>query len=369
MTTSIRNFSALFVVIGVSLGGVGCGVGGVPGGADGNADKPVGEPNNTFAQAIAAIFEADVANLQGTIENTSDVDVYSLGPMLPGDRIFIQVDAQTSGLDAAIALFDKHGRLFTENDDRNLAGNDLNPQVNRAVRWGSNPYYVAIAAAPFNLTTGSYQMTVTVSRGGPVPPKEQAVFFLDFDGGTVSISGENIGNIPPFDTGDIDSDYDGMTAAVQTAIVDRFMDAFDGVDVVTVTSDQGEAAAGPAFSRILFGGFDATKFGISEAVDPFNEDDSDDAIIFTETFTPSLFGRTLSANELGTAIGNVAAHEGGHLLGLNHVADITALMDTTGGPDTLLVNQLFKDTPLDDSIFPIGSQDGWLLLKQIVGLE
>lgn len=336
---------------------------------DGNTDKPIGEPNNTFAQAIVAIFgDGGQAGFEGTVESTGDVDVYDLGAMAAGDRITVQVSAQSSGLDAAIALFDKDGRLFVENDDRDLASNDLNPEVDESVRLASDQYFLAIAASPFNLTTGSYTITVTVTRGGPVPAAAQAVFFLDFDGGTISIPGESIGTINPFDTGDISSDYAGMTGAVKTVIVARFKAAFSGLDVVTVTSDQGEGVAGPTFSRILFGGFDASKFGISQDVDLFNSDPGDAAVIFTETFSPSLFGRTLSTSELGTAIGNVAAHEGGHLLGLNHVADITALMDTTGGPDTLLVNQLFKNGTLDETIFPIGTQDAWLLLRLIVGV-
>jgi hypothetical protein len=68
------------------------------------------------------------------------------------------------------------------------------------------------------------------------------------------------------------------------------------------------------------------------------------------------------------AIGNIVAHEAGHLLGLNHVTDPTALMDGVSPADTFVSDQDFKVAPLSDDILPIGNQDAPLLLSEIVGL-
>jgi hypothetical protein len=120
-------------------------------------------------------------------------------------------------------------------------------------------------------------------------------------------------------------------------------------------------------SRIYFGGFDAQAFGIAENVDVYNADLCDDAIIFTESFSTRVFSFAPTAEEMGTAIGNVACHEAGHLLGLNHVDDDRALMDDQSAADAFLDDQEFMEAPLSGDIMRIGTQDAALLLVETVG--
>lgn len=195
----------------------------------------------------------------------------------------------------------------------------------------------------------------------------QQVFLLDFDGATVDIPGDQIYNIPAFDAAEIDEAYAGETDALKQLIIEVFVARFGDLNLLLFTTDDEDAAPEP-FTRIVFGGLNPTIFGIAQDIDPYNAVPSDEAIVFANTFNPGVFGKVLSVEELGNAIGQVAAHEAGHTLGLYHVADITDLMDTVGGPSTLLPVQTFKSSVLDKTVFPIGNQDSLLLLDETLGV-
>jgi hypothetical protein len=326
------------------------------------------EPNDTFDQAQTVTFDDSGAlHITGRISTSSDVDVYAVGPMTAGDRLII--DAGTTGnLDSDVAVFDEAGRLTFENDDRSTT--NLNPFLNEVVRETSSTYFVAIAASGLadpNRTTGPYDMTIQVTRGGQVPPTAGQVVVLDFTGGTITVPGDQTYTVGPFDAGQIDPAYVGLTVPVEQQIYNTVTKDYTGLQLdVRVLPGSPVPAAG-TFSRVLFGGTSADAFGISQDVDSYNANPSDMSIIFTQMFTPNRFGRALTAAQLGLAIGNVTSHEIGHLLGLNHVDNINDLMDTTGGPSTLLLNQMFMNSPLDPTIFPIGTQDGRMLLQETLG--
>ncbi len=367
------------------LGLVGCGldVGSfdpvVPA-TDGNRDDTVtdppgknsGEPNDAFTDALVAVFDANgVAGLQGTIEAVGDLDVFSLGALSPGAQIIVDANTSGSPLDVSVALFDDQQRLVYANDDREGSGTRfLDSFVEFIVRHGGDDYFLVVTHSAFSSSgqnIGGYRVDVQISAGFAVPPPVGQILLLDFDGAVIDSPELGTMTLEPFDAADIARAYTGQTETIKQTIIAVMEQDYERFNVTVVTTDDPPLPEKTEFSTVHFGGINIGAFGISESVDLYNIDFCDDAIIFTESFSPRIFGTAPSAAELGVAIGNVASHEAGHLLGLNHVQDDQALMDDQSPPAALLVDQEFLSAPLSRDIMRIGIQDPVLLLYETVG--
>lgn len=347
---------------------------------DGNKDltltstqgKTFGEPNDGFGNAMVAVFDRfDAAHLQGSISTYGDIDVFMLGDLAEGDRLLVDVLTSGSALDTSVALFDTEQRLAYENDDRGGVGSrQLDAYLEFVIRRPSASYYLAVSHSTFAAEisfTGNYTVEVERDSGHAVPPPVKQALVLDFDGGMVASPIIGPLQLGAFDAGDIAPVYQGMTQNVKDALVDTMRQNFERFGVEVYTTDGPVPVDSQSYSTVYFGGFSLSSFGIAEAVDLYNADVCDDAIIFTESFSPAVFSRTPDAVALGVAIGNIAAHEAGHLLGLNHVDDDLAIMDAASPADAFLQDQEFTDAPLHSDIMPLGTQDAALLLLETVG--
>lgn len=323
-------------------------------------------PGSSFATAGLITYEADdTVTLTGTVQG-SEVDVYDLGPFSAGDRVIVTVNATVgSALDPTIALFDGDEDVFAVNDDVDFDAGNFNSSVDDFIVEPTDHLYLAITRFFQSSQGGDYEALVEVVRDGTVPTPPVQTLLLNFAGGPLTITGDGSYNLDPFDAADIDDAYDGRTDDIKDIIVDTVRENFAGTGVIVVSSDENPMLVDGTFSTVHFGAFSGDKFGIADNVDQGNRDRCDDAIVFTDQFDDP-FANQPTVSGVGVAIGNVAAHEAGHLLGLNHVADITALMDNTGSASTLLADQDFKTAPLSPSIFPFGNQNDSKILNRVV---
>ncbi|MFH1416735.1 MAG: matrixin family metalloprotease [Planctomycetota bacterium] len=329
----------------------------------GDSTKP---PGSDLSSAKPIELDADGNTvLTGTVSDADNVHVYDLGACARGDRIAITVEpAVGSSMDPVLAVFDANEDLFALNDDVDVAASVLSSAIDEVVTIAGNHYYLAISKFFSGATGGNYVATIHIERGGAVPSRPVQVLLLNFAGGEVTILGEGTITFDPFDAADVDAAYAGKTDEIKAKIAEVVRENYEDTGVAVVTSDDPAPAPG-TFSTIHFGAYSPTKFGVAQSVDQGNKDRCDDGIVFTEQFDDP-FAAQPSVVGLSTAIANVAAHEAGHLLGLNHVSDVTALMDTTGTASTLLADQEFKSAPLHPSVFPLGTQNAPVMLDRIV---
>lgn len=327
------------------------------------------EPNDGFANAVVPVMgNGPRISLTGHMNFAGDVDVYNLGPVDVGDHMVVDFFASDDGLLPSVAVFDHEGALYdTASVSFASEGAILRGLLDFVLRHDARPMYIAVASADDQVDDGTYILEVSIERGGSPDHVNGQVLFIDYRGGTTSDSTGGDRQVQPFDASAIDLIYEGMDRTIKLAIAQTITENFAGWDVQVLSSDR---AGGEPFGRhstIFIGSLDSHALGTSAGVDTYNVDRCDDGIVFSESFTFDLFGQVPTAQSLGEAIGNVVSHEAGHLLGLSHVTEPTALMDAASPGFYLLADQEFKFAPLDTTVFPLGFQDAPRKLTDTVG--
>ncbi len=335
--------------------------------SDGN-DAPRLDTSNNSSIADATALTLGTNNelrFTGVIDRAGDIDVYAIGTLSAGDRLTVDVQRLEGNLDPVAAIFDSREYLVAFNDDREPDGSNLNPLIDIVIRGETDVYYVAIIAYPGTRTFGQYQVILKVEFEVGVPAPVTQIVYLHWAGGS-NIRIPNVGtfNLRPFSATDVGFPA-AQTKALKQRVAQIVKERFPDLRLTVLNSDDHPVPAEP-HTTIYFGGNDEYAFAISEQIDTFNQDPSDAAIVFTEGFQGA-FRSTPNFEEMAQALGNTAAHELGHLLGLVHTADCEDLMDTSCFNDRILSPQELSTAPLDNSVFPFGYQAALEIVSWLLG--
>ncbi len=319
------------------------------------------------------------------VSPTVSRQVFDLGPVNRGDRLFISLatvpgfgevfdPGQAFGLMLLEENFDiyawyQDGFILFSRDSRLVVPDDL-------------PHLYVV-------TEGGLSVNVRISRQSEVVDTRPQRVLLDFDGGNgVKVNALDAMDIPALDAADFNGFFavnpnfdDADTATLKQIIRQTVENIYADFNVEIFTTDDA-IQPDPPFQRLYVGGTAPTGsglLGISDYIDPRNDTATGTGITFATSIgaltieNPAVSNPVTNLNDLGAAIGRVAAHEIGHLLGLRHTQEPGDLMQSEGagaGDPTILTSLkrgLVASGEQFDALPAIGFQDAPKLLEQTVG--
>ncbi len=302
--------------------------------------------------------------------NLGNVDFFSFD-LDAGDIIA----ANVFGTNMALSLYDPSGGL------RMAAAFDVQGILPGPFPSGGDAAFAYVAE-----TAGTYAVRVTGGEGGYTlelqvwrPPLETApngavqTIFVDFDGATLNpgIFGVSSGtaNLSPLSA--FLSAW-GLASVDESAVIDAIMASIEeslstdlrvlgangdfdvsaipgDFDVVLLNSrDHADPFGAPYVSRLIIGGTVAelgiATLGIAESIDVGNFEHAESAVVLLDFLSTiasnpnslnqySLAGGATKVDLVGTGVGNIAAHEAGHLLANFHTENTNSsanIMDRGG---------------------------------------
>ena len=363
----------------------------VPLGAPGSANQrptpsfadfpPVTDPvieevadNSAFEFAQPATLPVDGEfHIQGSIDSLSDIDLYAMGPAERGDRITVDVSG-SDGINTLVSLFDADMNIIDANDDRSYYGGLLDPFVSLVLRQDTGNVYVGISLSSGQYFTstqgrhpGAYNIRMQRKPSQTVRESTHQIVWLDFEGGdAVQIAQQPIENMRPFSAESISSRHSGKTDYIANLVVQHMRRDVEGFNVTLVSSKE-SPEPGELHSTLFFGNHNSSFLGLADSVDTGNNIAVQEAIIYTEDLSrwESL---SPTAEETAMAIANIASHELGHLLGMEHTNEAGDLMAIAASAGQVLdIDAVYRQASLQSAVFPVGWQDSYALLLQNVG--
>jgi hypothetical protein len=322
-----------------------------------------GDTSTLSANSVHLEGHRTAADLSGSLGAAGDYDLYEFGAGAAGDRWSVTNRNLLTGGRFVVALFDENMELLAR------SGSGTDPSLSIVLRHDCALVCVGVATRT-GANGGIYYLHVARTAGNPVPgPQPQAVW-LDFTGASnLSINKYDSLSFGPFSGSMVGKRFADATDDLKQLIVDTLLCNYADYDVTVYTSDA-PPPPGEAHATIYFGGRGDAQLGIADNVDTYNGYPEQSAVVFVEALTEYEDMR-LTVTQVGTMIGNIASHELGHLLGLQHVQDGHHVMNRADSSTIwdMTAPQHFDPADLDPRVFPVGRLNARRLLEETVGLK
>jgi hypothetical protein len=341
------------MVLWVGLGGCG-----VPPAPTPNAVQEI-EPNDSFPGAqIVTIPSGQTLTINGFFVWGQDPDIYDLGTFEAGQTLSASLtgDSAVNPNNVQFGFFDQDQEVAILDDNAITAAEQ---QISLTIRKPGK-YYLALSD-PNQPPSSSYTYSVLITVGSaaiPTPPKQ--IVFLNYNGiSTITIGGFTFNNVLPFSA--IGSSLNPpLIASLTTSAIQADYTPYN----IQILSSYDTLEPTVPHSTVYVSGGSGTQqfYGLASSVDWYNQDPTDNAIVFAGLLTNS----GLSQTQFVTALANITAHEMGHLSGLAHTVDHTELMDQVTPLNSLDQPQTFHLAPLAE--FPVGTENTPQLLQFALGL-
>ncbi len=353
-------------------------------------DTDRSDPVRTYSDARVNVVEAfsDAINTNTPViplvEDAASVivnpdaprQIFDLGPFAAGDRLFLSLLEPPNFK----GIFDPSGpySLMILDQNREIISWYQRTPTENFVLFTEETRLIVPAATTrlFVIMDGGFGVNVRIQRGTNLNQPNPQRVLLDFAGSGNQLVG--IGGNPARTIASLDDTLtafsEGELQTIKDACLARVQALYAPYDVEIVTSDQVESDPNLAlelpFSRIYIGGtagFGA--YGLADYLDSRNETTSGTGVVYAATVATDAGG---SPSNIGLALGNVAAHELGHLIGLRHtdaVGDLMAMGGVNAPDDATLdfgVNPVSENEQFDN-LPVIGIQNAPAILEATIG--